>query len=353
MKTNKFICLVLLAGLFIFLFPTHSMAESENLGYSVQAILNGKQIDPTKSYFYVQTTPGEEQELTVIVKSTQVEPVNVKVYVEDAFTGNKGTVEYTTDKKLLDKTLSDPMSSILKVETPSMTVEKAEAKEAKFTLTPPKEHYAGVKMGTLVFELDDSDDNSTMASQFAYRIGILTSESGEDYENAQTLNLLDAKSLLLRGKKMILATLQNPEPKVLSKLAITAELKNKKNQKVIKTEKVENYALAPNSKFDFEMDWGTSDIEAGTYVLSLVAKNTHGDWSFEKEFIITGDQAKSMNEESGFKIITPLWIKVTTIVCLVFMVGATGVLLLRRKKMETEWERRRKRKKRKKKKEGK
>ncbi|ALS02726.1 hypothetical protein ATZ33_15480 [Enterococcus silesiacus] len=353
MKTNKFIYLALFMSLFLFLFPIHSMADEENLGYSVSAILNGKQIDPEKSYFYIQTTPGEEQELAVTVKSTMEEPVKIKVYVEDAFTGNKGTVEYTTDKKLLDSTLKDPMSSIVTVETPSVTVENFGATEAKFKLTPPSENYAGVKMGTLVFELDNGEEEGGVGTKFAYRIGIVTSETGEDYDTSQTLNLLDAKSTLLRGKKMILATLQNPEPKVLSKLAITAELKNKENETVMKKEQVENYALAPNSSFDFEMDWGTADIRAGTYVLTLAAKNSYNDWKFEKEFIITGEQAKSMNEQSGFKIITPTWIKVVTIGCLIFMLGITGLLLIRRKKMALEWERRRKRKKRKKKKEGK
>ncbi|MFD1900829.1 DUF916 domain-containing protein [Enterococcus termitis] len=202
MKTNKFICLALLAGLFMFLFPTYSMAEDsgETLGYAVTAVPSGKQIDTTKTYFYIQTTPGEEQELVVKVKSTQKDPVKIKVRIEDAFTGDKGTLEYTADKKLLDSTLTDPLSSIVKVENPSITVEDFEEVEAKFTLTPPKESYPGVKMGVLVFELDEEDD-SVVGNGFAYRIGFIASETGEDYENSQTLNLLDAKSEIVRGKK--------------------------------------------------------------------------------------------------------------------------------------------------------
>lgn len=349
MKTNKFIYLVLFLGLFMFLCPIHSTAEDtdESLGYAVSAVLNGKQIDTSKTYFYIQTTPGEKQELVVKVKSTQKEPVKVKVSVADAFTGNKGTVEYTTDKKLLDSTLIDPLSSIVKVENPSITVKDFEEVDAKFTLTPPNESYQGVKMGVLIFELEEEKD-SAVGSGFAYRIGFIMSETGEEYENSQTLNLLDAKSELVRGKKMILATLQNPEPKVLSRLAITADLKNAKTGKVMKHVQGEKYALAPNSHFNFEMDWGTSNIEAGTYVLSIVAKSPYNDWAFEKEFVITGDQANTMNEQSAFKIITPTWIKVVTIVNAIVMIIITGMLLVRRKKMEAEWERRRKRRKRKK-----
>ncbi|MFD1900828.1 WxL protein host-binding domain-containing protein [Enterococcus termitis] len=131
---------------------------------------------------------------------------------------------------------------------------------------------------------------------------------------------------------MILATLQNPEPKVLSRLAMTADLKNVKTGKIVKQVQGEKYVLAPNSRFNFEMDWGTSDIVAGTYMLSIVAKSPYSDWKFEKEFTITGDQASSMNEQSAFKIITPTWIKVVTIICLIVMVSVTGMLLVRRKK---------------------
>ncbi|MBO0441097.1 DUF916 and DUF3324 domain-containing protein [Candidatus Enterococcus ikei] len=348
MKKNKLIYPVLLIIGCLFLFPNKSFAdESSNLGYTVVAVLNGKQIDPGKSYFYIQTTPGEEQVLKVKVKSTQKEPIKVKMYTTNAFTGNNGTIEYTEDKRLLDTTLSQPISSIVKVETPSLTVEKYEEKEVLFKLTPPEDSYKGVKMGALVFEKDDSDDEKQVSSKFAYRIGLITSETGDDYKDSKTLNILDAKSTLKRGKKMILATLQNPEPKILSELEIVAEVREKGQETVLKKRQVDNYMLAPNSKFDFEMDWGTRSVKAGTYILTMNANNGYSEWSFEKEFEITAEQAKKMNEESSFKIITPIWIKGATILCFILMGIITLSLLVRRKKMEIAWKKRRKKRKKK------
>ena len=197
MKKNNFLYVMLFMSVYLFLFPEVSYAkESSNLGYSVSAVLNGKQIDPEKSYFYIQTVPGEEQMLKVKVKSTQKEAVKLKVYTTNAFTGNNGTIEYTENKNMLDITLKQPVSSIVKVETPGLTVENYEEKEIVFHLTPPKENYDGVKMGALVFEVDDSENEDTVSSKFAYRIGIMTSETGDDYKDSKTLNLLEAKSTI-------------------------------------------------------------------------------------------------------------------------------------------------------------
>ncbi|WP_348921581.1 DUF916 and DUF3324 domain-containing protein [Enterococcus rotai] len=349
MKKNKRIYAVLLIICFVMLFPAKSWAEdSSNLGYTVSAVLNGKQIDPEKSYFYIQTTPGEEQQLKVKVKSTQKEPIKVKIYTTNAFTGENGTIEYTEDKRLLDTTLLQPISAIVKTETPTVTVENYEEKDVLFKLTPPEENYKGVKMGALVFEKDDSESEEQVSSKFAYRVGLITSETGEDYKDSKTLNILDAKSALKRGKKMILATLQNPEPKILSNLEMLAEVREKGQDTVLKKKQVESYMLAPNSQFDFEMDWGTSLVKAGTYILTINANNGYSEWSFEKEFVITSDQAKKMNEESSFKIITPIWIKGAAIIGVILIGIITLFLLLRRKKMEAVWKNRRRKKKKKK-----
>ncbi|EOH96639.1 hypothetical protein UAW_01804 [Enterococcus haemoperoxidus ATCC BAA-382] len=353
MKKNRYVYLLFFLGLVLFTFPNQSHAdEQSNLGYTVSAVRSAKQIDPEKTYFYLQTKPGEEEQLKVRVKSTQKEAVNLKIYVTDAYTGDSGTIEYTEDEKLFDSTLKAPISSMVQVETPSMKIENFEEKEATFKLTPPKDSYPGIKMGALVFELDNPEEKERVKTKFSYRVGLFTSESGDDYKDSKTLNLLDVKSTLKRGKKMVLASLQNPEPKVLSNLSVTAEVTEKGKQNVLKKIKVENYMLAPNSHFDFEMDWGTAAVRAGTYIVKMNANNSYNDWNFEKEFIISGEQAKKMNEDSGFKIITPNWMKLVAVLLLITTFVITGVLLNRRKKMEIQWKKYKKRKKRKKKKEG-
>ncbi|MDA9472337.1 DUF916 and DUF3324 domain-containing protein [Enterococcus sp. 5H] len=340
MKKMNTIALTLMGifSLFFFANQVNAADKDDNLGYTVTLVEPNTQIDPTKSYFYVETTPGESQTLEVRVKSTKKESVHIKIYGTNAITGDGGTIEYSDDKSLYDQTLKEPITSMIKVETPDITVENYEEKTVKIQLTPPKEKYDGVKMGALVFALDQGEGaKSGVSTEFAYRVGLITSQSGDEFNNAQTLNLNSVKASIKRGKKMVLANLQNPEPKVLENLNIVATMTKKGTDEVVKRKTVENYSMAPNSVFDFEIDWGIAALPSGTYTLRLDASNDYQEWQLTKDFTITNQQAKKMNEESAFKIVTPSWIKGTTILLIIVVIVVMLLSLLRRKKWEKQW----------------
>ncbi|WP_348921762.1 DUF916 and DUF3324 domain-containing protein [Enterococcus rotai] len=325
-------------SLFFFVDHVSAADDDNNLGYTVTLVQPNTQIDPNKSYFYVKTTPGEAQTLEVRIKSTRKENVRIKIYGTNAITGDGGTIEYSDDKSYYDSTLKEPVTSMLKFPTPEITVGNYEEKTVKIQLTPSKEKYDGVKMGAIVFALDQGEKaKSGVSTEFSYRVGLITSQSGDEFNNAQTLNMISAKASIKRGKKMVLANLQNPEPKVLENLSIVGTMTKKGTDEVVKRKSVENYSMAPNSSFDFEIDWGIANLPSGTYTLKLDASNDYQEWQLSKEFTITNQQAKKMNEESAFKIITPTWIKVTTIVLLIVAGVIMLLILVRRKKWAKQW----------------
>lgn len=203
--------------------------EKEHLGYTVSMVQPKTQIDPKRSYFYIQTRPNEPQNIEVRIKSTKKEAVKIKIFSQNAITGNNGTIDYTEELADKDASLTSPITEMVKVETPEVTVENFEEKTVKITIMPPKESYKGVKMGALVFALDQGQEaKNGVATEFSYRIGLITSESGDEFTNGETLNLTEAKASIKRGKKMVLATLQNPEPKTVEGLTVSAELTKKK-----------------------------------------------------------------------------------------------------------------------------
>ena len=313
-------------------------SEEDNLGYTISPVLPSSQIDPEKDYFYLKTKAGEEQTLEVRVKSTTKKKVTVKIYSTNAMTGDGGTIEYANDLADNDATLKSPITSMLKVETPELSVENYEEKRVEIKLTPPKESYTGIKMGALVFALDNGKEEETgVSTEFSYRIGMIASETGEQFNDGQSLNLNSVKAAIKRGKKMILANLQNPESKVLENVTINATMQKKGTTEIIKKKTVENYSLAPNSHFDFEMDWGINAMPSGTYVLKLEANNDNQEWHLNQEFTITNQQAKKMNEESAFKITTPNWIKISGIIQIVLVCLISFFILLRKTKWEKSW----------------
>ncbi|OJG23787.1 hypothetical protein RU98_GL001799 [Enterococcus caccae] len=316
--------------------------DDAGLGYTVSIVQPKTQIDPEKSYFYVKTTPGEAQTLEVRVRSTKKEPVHLNIYGSNAITGDGGTIEYAKDVSKIDKTLKEPLTSLITVETPEITVENFEEKIIHVKLTPPKESYQGVKMGALIFSLDKgSEKKSGVTTEFSYRIGVIASSSGDEFNNAQTLKLISTKAAMKRGKKMVIANLQNPEPRILENLTIEATMVEKGSEKKIKKITVQNYKLAPNSNFDFELDWGIAQLPSGDYTLKLTASNDLHEWNLSKDFTISNQQAKQINEASVFKIITPTWIKIIAAIFIGYFIAITSIMIFRRMRWEKKWKRRR------------
>lgn len=319
--------------------PVLATDEKDNLGYTVSMVQPKTQIDPKQSFFYLQTRPNEPQEIEVRVKSTKKEKVTIKIYGQNAITGNKGTIDYTEDLTDQDSSLTFPITEMIHVTTPEITVGNFEEKTVKITITPPKEGYEGIKMGALVFALDQGEEQQNgVMTKFSYRIGLITSESGDEFNNGKTLNLIDAKASIKRGKKMVLARVQNPEPKTIEGLTIYAEVTKKGSNTVVKKKEVTNYALAPNSHVDFELDWGTNTLASGNYVITLSMHNTYQEWRLTKDFTITGEQAKAINEDSAFKIVTPQWLQIAAIF-LLLLTAVNGIwLIMRRQKWVNAWE---------------
>jgi len=313
--------------------------EDNALGYTVSPVQPKTQIDPEKSYFYVKTVPNESQTLEVRVQSTKKEDVHLKIYGVSAYTGNEGTIEYTNDLSTKDETLKVPVTNLIKIDTPDITVGNFEEKTVKIELTPPKESYSGVKMGGIVFALDKGKEEKGVSTEYSYKIGLMMAENGDEINNGENLKLNSVKASMTRGKKMVLATLQNPDAKVLENLNMVATMTKKGSGEVIKEKTVQNYRMAPNSHFDFEMDWGISNLPSGDYTLNINAKNYNKEWNLKKDFTITNEQAKKINEESVFKIITPTWLKVISVVLFVCTIVLVVIQFSRRKKWEKAWKR--------------
>ncbi|EOH92904.1 hypothetical protein UAW_02945 [Enterococcus haemoperoxidus ATCC BAA-382] len=352
MKKRIYHALILVSCAFMSLVSTREVfAEDENnLGYVVTPLQPTTQIDVGKSYFYIKTAPGETQTLQMRIASTKKEEVHLKIYGVNAMTSNSGTIEYTEDLANKDESLKEPLSSLIKVETPEITVGNFEEKTVKVQVAAPKEHYEGVKMGALVVELvPDKKKQKGISTKYNYKIGLMTAENGDEFTNGKTLKLNGAKASILHGKKMVLASLQNPEPKVIDNLNIVATMIEKESGKVIKEKTVQNYKLAPNSHFDFELDWGITDLPSGTYTLKMDAKNYDEEWHLSNDFKITNEEAQEINASSVFKIKTPTWLKVVSIVMAMLSVVLMGTLFYRRKKWEKAWKRLRIAKKKKKK----
>ncbi|MGY3766777.1 DUF916 and DUF3324 domain-containing protein [Vagococcus vulneris] len=346
-KLCQYVIFPILAILSLFLISDISKAADDtNIGFTVDSILPSSQLDKSKTYFYVQTEPSKEQTLEVRIKSTKKEKTIVKIMVENASTSSEGNINYgKPDKGAENKTLTNPITSMIKPESDEVEVQNFEEKVVKLKLTPPAEHYDGVKMGALIFEkVANEKSKATIKNKYNYKLGVITSENGDEFTDGDTLELLSVKPELLRGQKVVRAFIQNPQPKVIQNLTMRSTITDKKTNKVIKKNNVTNYSFAPNSTLPFIFDWGISNLPSGTYTLSMKINNNLKTWNLKKDFTISGKQAQQINDDSPYRITTPLWIKIVTIILYILTITNIILIFTRRKKWNKEMKKSKKRK---------
>lgn len=210
--------------------------EEPPLGFELEAVIPTTQIDKEKKYFYLKVEPNVPQTVEVKVTGTSEKPAKVKVFMANAITSEGGTVAYKAGVEK-DPTLTESIEEIVTVSDPEFEIKKGEERTVTLTITPPKESFEGIKLGTVYFQqenAEDSEEKKAITSAYSYRVGMILAEKEEDYSNSKTLNLLSAEAELSRSFKTIQLEFQNPEPKMIADVTMTASIIDKKTGKVVK-----------------------------------------------------------------------------------------------------------------------
>lgn len=310
--------------------------QPENdVGFAVEPVKTATQIDSQKGFYFIKVEPDKPQELTIKIRSTNVKPAKVNIYVKNAHTNQNGVIDYDNDEYRRDSTLKNSIEEITSISESTVTVENYEEKVVTLTVTPPKETFEGVKGGTIcIMKADSSEAAEGLSSTFGYRIGLLVTEDSEVYDDGSSLNLLKVQPTVHQGKRVIQARMKNPEAKVLDDLTIETKLYKKGSREILKKRTANTMRMAPNSQFDFATNWGIDPIKSGTYTLHVRAQSGDHTWEWKKDFTVGEKQAKKINEEASFTITYQEWVPLVVILIGVASVILIGCLYVRRKKWE-------------------
>lgn len=329
--------LLLIGSLF---FPIIGRADEEKqdpAGFTVESIIPENQVDKTKTYYYLSVEPEQKQTIQVKVISTKKEPVTVSVAIHDAVSSSVGAIDYANAKPKLDKSLKDPITSLVKVKdnVKEITVKNFEEKIVEYEITPPKKNFEGVKLGSLRFvrKGEDAEKNkSGLTPEYARVIALMLTEDEEQFNHGADLHLKKVGLDLSNGRKVIAANIQNDQPKVLQEMTINGQITRKGESKVIAKHEMENFSVAPNSNFNFEIPLGLEKFEPGTYVFTGEAKGDGRTWKWNETFQVGKERADQINEETVFKIIVPKWVPWIAGILLLSLIGLI-VYLKRRQRI--------------------
>lgn len=305
--------------------------SSEEVGYTVRAVLPETQIDAQKSFFYFQVRPEEPQTVKVRVTSMKKEAVTIQAALTDAYTNRLAEIGYTANKNLLDASLAEPLSNIAKIKNPEITVENFQSKEMEIEVTPTKS-FSGIKLGALEFSTKSEEKKAGVGSSYGYRIGMMLSEDAGKYEDAKRLNLVNIFPTLNHGKRAVALNFQNPDPQINKKMIFDVKITKDGDSDFKKELKKENGRMAPNSKFNLMMDWGVEQIQAGKYKAKVKVVSASGIWEWDEAFEISGKQADQVNQEAAYNLTIPNWIRYVLIALGILWFVLIGYLLARRKR---------------------
>lgn len=337
MKRNgKYIfgCLALLSIISLFAASVQGYAKEQQadqeVGYTVKAMLPETQLDRQKSFFYFQVRPDEKQIVKVKVTSMQKDPITVVTTLTNAFTNSLGEIGYTGDKNLLDQSLAQPLSEIVSIQNPEVTVENFEEKYVEI-LVAPTEHFDGIKLGALEFSNKQEKSAKGLESNYGYRIGMMIAESAKRYEEPKQLNLLNVFPTLNHGKRAIALNFQNPEPQINKEMNFEVSITKDDDPKFEKKLNLENARMAPNSTFNLMVNWGLKQIQPGNYQTKVKVVSASGIWEWDKSFYISDDRADKVNDEAAYNLVVPKWIKYLIVALGIFWFVINCYLLYRRK----------------------
>ncbi|MGX7024553.1 DUF916 and DUF3324 domain-containing protein [Vagococcus hydrophili] len=302
-KKVKYFNMVLMNSLFFIFFFQGTLVEAGNNLITVYPVLPTNQIDKKLSYFDLKVKPGDEQKLDLILQNNDTKDKNLELEINPATTGASGNIVYTATNESKEKdTKVMTLPDIAKVK-PKLKVKAGEEKKVTIEMKVPNTSFEGIILGGINIkeEAEKNEEvttNAGLSPKFSHSIAIQLREG--DKLPDPNIELKDVSAISEYGKNRVTLQLENTTPVLIDHLTYQAFVRKVGSKEVLIHEEQKDYRLAPNSMFDFKMDWNQDEIKAGHYLLNLVVTENKikKDWSFEKEFIVSEEDANKFNAES-------------------------------------------------------
>lgn len=299
--------------LFVMFSVSTPVQAADTMNVGVTAIIPDNQIDKSKTFFDLLMKPGQEQDLEVKLTNTSDQDRTVKVEVNPATTNDNGVADYSVKEteKNRDSSLKISMADIATTEN-EVVVPKNSSINTKIHLKMPNEAYKGIVAGGIRVSEKDSEkkevkkENSggvQINNKFVFVVGLQlrTEESLDGLEPDLILDKSKIKPKQVNYRNFVGINLQNNQPVFIRELEVEAKIYKKGSKEVLHETKKTAMKMAPNSNFNFGVDWENKPLVEGDYVASVRAysKDYDKEWKWEnQEFHIDAETAKKLNEKA-------------------------------------------------------
>jgi hypothetical protein len=328
MTKKWWILMAIAAGLYMWSSP--ASASESSVPFTVTPVLPSNQNPDIISYFKLKADPNEKQTLHVWLENFENKEITVKMASNNALTSPLGEIQYveikqSDDARMIDETFA--MKGHVMVE-PSITLAPLERKKVAIEITAPSEN-KGVYLGGVTFvsqmnEAKKPEGEKKSGYQFKLNneIGFAIAIEWDMPEPEK-----DRFSVESAGIRFIPSGVQstieikNQHATILKDFNASYRVKNKAGE-VLFEGKITNVNFAPKTMIRYPIYWRTTNLDEGTYILSIVTdydgKKEDKDVPFTIGKAFIEDYGNTTgNMEVTSRAEAPAWI-----------LGGTGLLLV-------------------------
>ena len=282
----------------LFCFSAQGQATEGTLNFYVTPELPTSQVSEGAGYFDLLLKPGQQERLSLKLQNASEQSIELAITPHTAYTNVHGVVEYGKDAEQPNTTMIHSIDEMI-APMPSIQLKGNETKTVDLLLTMPKESFEGFLAGGLrIVEVNEGSTDESQAeglaikNEFAYVVGVLVSNS----RNAvpPQLELVDVFADQLNYRNVFSATIQNPMPTFVNRLAVEATIQ--KENEILYHAQEQKMQMAPNSHFNFPISLAGDRFQPGEYLLTMKAQSGEDSWEWEQTVTIQADEARALNQ---------------------------------------------------------
>lgn len=328
--------------LFISVLPlTLTVYANENqVPYSVKAVLPENQINDDVSYFDIGMNTEEGLTLEVIIQNYSAEEITINITNNTATTNSNGLITYDGVDAEPHSSMNYPFNELSTLSSDEVKVPAESEKSVTLNVKAPEESFDGIILGGIQFTLEpekaEQNEGVTIQNRFSYVIGVQIQENENNNEVEPELILEGVNPGIINHRTGLQTEFANTTPVIINDVIFEGEVYKENSEEPLFTRKVEDFSIAPNSKFNFPVMYDNKELEPGTYVFKGTATNDDNSWEFDQEFEVSEDKADEANEEAveieeeESNMLIYLVIGLAFLVAL--LIGIVVMLLVKRKK---------------------
>ena len=212
----------------------------------------------------------------------------------------------------MDETLKFSFEDIASVTDESITIPAQQSTTIPVSLTIPEEPFDGMILGSIRVLREPTATEIAEAGAILNQFAFVTAVRLVQDNNAENIPaefiLADVRPELVHSMANIIATIRNPQPKIIRGAGVSANIYPQGSNNAVFVYHSETFDMAPNSVFNLSfIDRERQGLTAGNYTAVIEITFEGEVWRFTESFTIEPQVAAEINAGADLAEPTTFW----------------------------------------------